>query len=75
MIPAFKKLKIDEIHLEHDWHAVALDFEGKGKGKLKIDNDEIKDIRFFSFDEIKEKELAFTHKQLLLSYFKNNGGK
>lgn len=60
----------DEIHPKHDWHAVALDFTGKAKGKFKIDGTEITDIKYFSLEEIKEMELAFNHKQCIFKYFK-----
>ena len=58
----------DEIIPELDWHAVVLVFTGTGTGVPSGNNDEVTEIQWFSFDEARSKQLAFTHARVLDAY-------
>lgn len=61
----------DEIIKSQSIHAVVLVFDGKGNGKLKIQQEEVKDAKWFSFKELINLELAFNHSEILTHYFKH----
>ena len=58
----------DEIIPEHDIHAVVLVFAGHGRGEISIQEDEVTDIRWFSIEETRSLDLAFTHNEILNTY-------
>jgi 8-oxo-dGTP diphosphatase len=58
----------DEIIPEHNIHAVVIAFEGPGTGEFDIQEDEVKDIRWFSIDQARSMSLAFTHNKILDKY-------
>lgn len=51
------------------WHAVSIFFVGNTNGKIKIDKEEVKEIKWFSKNEISKLKLAFENKKLLIDYF------
>ena len=59
----------NEIIKEIGWHAVVLVFTGKAVGKLKKDMCEVKEIKWFSFDEIKNLSIAFDNRRITKEYF------
>ena len=59
----------EEIIKNLNWHAVVIVFTSKFYGKLKIDKNEVSDIKFFSKKEIKNLKLAFKHKEILNKFF------
>lgn len=52
-----------------NWHAIALIFYGKAKGKIKLQEKEVKEIRWFSKKDLSKIKLAFHHSQILKRYF------
>ena len=66
--PNFKFYKEDLTSIP-DKHCIVLYFKGEFTGKIKYKTDEIADINFFSLEEIaKSDQIAFDHKEILLSY-------
>jgi 8-oxo-dGTP diphosphatase len=61
----------EEIIPRIKWHAIALFFTGRAKGKIRIDKKEVKEFKWFSRKEIKKLKLAFANKQVLKDYFRN----
>jgi len=61
----------DEIFPRLGWYAVLLVFFGKAKGKIKLQEKEVKEIRWFAKKDISKIKLAFHHGQVLKKYFKN----
>ena len=59
----------DEIMPKIKWHAVALFFVGKVTGSIKIDENEVKEFKWFSDREIGKLKLAFVNKKVLKDYF------
>ena len=55
----------DEIIPERGIHAVVLVFEGRARGEIRIQEDEVTDIRWFSLEETHSLDLAFTHNEIL----------
>ena len=60
----------NEYHEELDWHAVVLVFYAKSEGKEKKDEKEVKELGWFSEEEIFGLKMAFEHKKVLEEYFK-----
>lgn len=60
----------NEIIPEINWHSLALSFIGKTKGKIKLDESEVKECKWFSKEEIKNLKMAFRNKEILNIYFK-----
>ena len=58
----------DEIFPQGNVHNIVLMFYGTVKGNIKIQEEEVADIRWFSFDEALKLDLAFTH-NVVLEYF------
>jgi len=58
----------DEIIPELKIHAVLMVFEGQSKGVLKINKDEVSDIKWFSVAEAQSLPLAFSHNEVLQRY-------
>jgi 8-oxo-dGTP diphosphatase len=58
----------DEIIPEKDIHAVVLVFDGTFSGFPQIQSNEVREIKWFSFTEANQEELAFKHNQLLVAY-------
>ena len=58
----------DEIIPERDIHAVVIVFEGKGRGKISIQEEEVTEIGWFSIEEARSLHLAFTHNEILNAY-------
>ncbi len=55
-----------------DLHCIIFYFAGNYKGEIKIKPDEILEIKFFSTKElIKEKNIAWDHKKVLLNYLED----
>jgi 8-oxo-dGTP diphosphatase len=64
-IPSFFDY-FDEIIPENNIHAVVIAFEGRGIGEeMKGVSEEVKDMGWFSLEEIKSMQLAFKHNQIL----------
>jgi len=61
----------NEVYEDIGWHAVVLMFYGKAEGEIKKDEKEIKEIEWFSKEEIFNLKLAFEHKKVLEDYFKS----
>ena len=62
----------NEFYKDIRWHAIVLIFYGKAKGKIKKYDREVKEIKWFSKEEIFNLKLAFEHKKVLEGYFKKN---
>ncbi|MEI6639142.1 MAG: NUDIX hydrolase [Chlorobium sp.] len=58
----------DEIFPEHNFHAVALAFYGRGTGAPELMPDEVEEIAWFTLDEALAMPLAFNHLQILQRY-------
>jgi 8-oxo-dGTP diphosphatase len=58
----------DELFPEHRFHAVALAFQGTGKGTVMLMPDEVSEIRWFPLHEALALPLAFNHLQILQRY-------
>jgi 8-oxo-dGTP diphosphatase len=63
----------DEIIPEYNIQAVVLIFEGTATGELKIQELEVQEAKWFSVSEIQSIELAFYHKNIVLTFFKEPG--
>jgi len=57
-----------EYYPEMDWHAVALVFSVTVSGKEKMQESEVKELRWFSYDEVLSLSLAFEHERILTDY-------
>jgi 8-oxo-dGTP diphosphatase len=60
----------DEIFEKQDFHAVVMFFVGNATGKIKIQKGEVFDYKWFTFPEALEKDLAFNHRDIILSYMR-----
>ncbi len=58
----------NEIIPEHSIHAVVMVFEGVGIGTLKAQPDEVSEMKWFTLDEARSFQLAFTHNGILDKY-------
>ena len=58
----------DEIIPERGIHAVVIVFEGHARGEISIQEDEVTDIGWFSLEETRSLDLAFTHNEILNTY-------
>lgn len=56
----------DEIIPENDIHAVVLVFIGKHFGNVKIDNNEVAEVKWFSLDQALSINLAFKNRSILV---------
>jgi len=60
----------DEIFPQGNVHNIVLMFYGTVSGKIKIQESEVADIRWFSFEEALKLDLAFTHGEVLSQFVK-----
>lgn len=60
----------NEFHEDIGWHAVVLVFYTGAEGEIKKDEKEVKEIGWFSEEQIFNLKLAFEHKKILEDYFK-----
>jgi len=60
----------NEFHEELDWHAAVLVFYAKAEGEAKKDEKEVKELGWFSEEQIFGLKMAFEHKKVLEEYFK-----
>ena len=60
----------NEFHKEIDWHAVVLIFYAKAEGEVKKDEKEVKELGWFTEEQIFNLKLAFEHKKILEDYFR-----
>jgi 8-oxo-dGTP diphosphatase len=63
----------DEIIPDLNIHAVVLIYSGSASGKLRIQELEVQEAKWFSFIEIQSIEMAFYHKQIIGTFFKESG--
>ena len=61
----------DEIIPKIKWHALVLVFKGKINGNINLDENEVKEFRWFDKNEIKKIPLAFENIKILKDYFEN----
>ncbi len=61
----------DEIIKEKGLHAVSLVFTGEAKGEIKKEDKEVKEVGWFSKEQIEDLSFAFYHKSVLKDYFKD----
>lgn len=62
----------NEYFPEFDWHAIVLLFYSNSNGVLKRCEEEVKELRWFSYEEIKKIKLAFEHNKVIESYYNKN---
>lgn len=62
----------DEIFKKPDFHAVVLVFFGSATGKIRIQEEEVSDCKWFTTSEALKLNLAFNHKEIILSYALRN---
>lgn len=62
----------DEIFPEGKAHNVVLMFYGTTSGEINIQEEEVSDIKWVSFDEALKMKLAFTHSQVLEAFLKEH---
>jgi len=55
----------DEIIPEINWHAVVLVFKCKVSGRINIQKEEVKEIKWFNLEEALDLKLAFRHKEII----------
>lgn len=60
----------NEFYEDYDWHAVVLIFYAKAEEEAKKDEKEVKEIGWFTEEQIFNLKLAFEHKKVLEDYFK-----
>ena len=58
----------DEIFREGNVHNVVLIFYGITTGEIKIQESEVKDTRWFTFEEVRKMKLAFTHNEVIEAF-------
>ncbi len=58
----------NELFPEHNFHAVALAFYGKGVGTVELMPDEVEQIAWFPLHEALALPLAFNHNQIVQRY-------
>ena len=58
----------DEIIPNKSLHAVVLVFDGSVSGQLSAQPDEVLEIKWFSYEEASEEDLAFQHNEILRVY-------
>ncbi len=58
----------NEFYPERNWHAVALLFLARCSGALKAQEEEVKELRWFSISEALAQKLAFGHRGVLEYY-------
>jgi 8-oxo-dGTP diphosphatase len=58
----------DEIIPEKDIHAVVLVFDGSTSGELTAQPDEVTELKWLTFPEAGQRELAFQHNSILEAY-------
>lgn len=61
----------DEIIPRIGWHALVLIFVGKVSGKIKKQEKEVKEIKWFSKKELKKIKIAFLNRKAIEDYFKS----
>lgn len=62
----------NEYYPELTWHAVALVFAVTAAGKLKRQEEEVKELRWFRPDNVEELSLAFRHGDAVRDYISHN---
>ena len=67
--PKFYKY-FDEILRAENWHAVVLAFTGTFSGEEKAGEDS-SEIKWFTYEELKNRSLAFNHKFIIDDFMKN----
>ena len=67
--PAFFRY-YDEIYKNIKWHAIVVIFVSKAFGRIKKQEQEVKDIKWFDKNGIFKLPFAFRHKEVLKDYFK-----
>ncbi|MFA4887168.1 MAG: NUDIX hydrolase [Candidatus Nanoarchaeia archaeon] len=60
----------DEIFPQLKWHALVMVFSGTFTGTMKLKEDEVKDAKWFSKEEIKKMKLGFDHNNIFLEFLK-----
>lgn len=60
----------DEILPRIKWHAVVLVFLCKTKGKIKIDEKEVSEVKWFKIKDSLKLKLAFKHKEIIKRFLK-----
>ncbi|MFC2136686.1 NUDIX hydrolase [Bacteroidota bacterium] len=60
----------EEIFTEKSIHNVAIFYTGKATGKMIMDENEVKEMKWFSIKEAKQIKLAFNHIKVLEFYIK-----
>ena len=58
----------DEIFPERNFHAVVVVFVGSATGAVKTSDGEVSEWRWFALSEALEMDLAFNHREIILSY-------
>jgi 8-oxo-dGTP diphosphatase len=53
-----------------DWHAVVLVFLAEGTGIMQKQDTEVKELRWFSMDDIDDLPLAFNHRKVIQDFKK-----
>ncbi|MBD3343925.1 MAG: NUDIX domain-containing protein [Chitinivibrionales bacterium] len=66
-IPSFYGY-FDEIYPDMEIHNVALIFEGPARGDLKLQPEEVSEAKWYTLDEAKKFDLAFSHNEVLERY-------
>jgi 8-oxo-dGTP diphosphatase len=62
----------DEIIPEKKIHAVVLIFTGRTTGEPQTQSDEVSELRWFKFAEVRSLQLAFQHNQIITAYQKSD---
>ena len=60
----------DEIFEDKQFHAVVLVFVGQATGEVTIQEEEVFDYKWVTFPEALEQNLAFNHRDIILSYLR-----
>jgi 8-oxo-dGTP pyrophosphatase MutT (NUDIX family) len=69
--PVFYLQRVDDItDPQHPWHVYY--FTGHVLGEITIKEDEIKEVKYFSKEEVMALDIAFDHKERLLDFFKSH---
>lgn len=62
----------DEIIPDRKIHNVVLIFHGKAAGDISFDPEEISDVKWFTFNEARDKKLAFLHNKIFDKYINSS---
>lgn len=65
----------NEYYPERTWHAVALVFAVTAAGELKRQEEEVKELRWFTLDSVEELSLAFRHGDAVRDYMRQPPGR